>query len=689
MQAATESHTFRELRHPLVNVAARGSVAWLALVAGTLCACSLPAMAQEKAAAAPAPVQPAAAAKPAAADDGLFLVSVIKITAGEAAGLLSDSDIAGTRIEVVLDEKTGALRAAKTDDEGKNVIRHVRLGDLAQQPAKFDATGLQKIASGLVTAFNYKGYMAVAVLPAATDVNDNGNDIRGGRSELHMEVLTGTIAGVEVIPMTDPKETKPISQAWAKSRQQAVAARIKAGSPAQPGDLVKSEPIDRFVNRMNRHPGRRVDAAIAVADYPGRRGDEKKPDAVAGANPVQLNYMLNEGKPWTIYAQASNTGTPETSEWRERFGFVHNQLTGNDDILQLDYITAAFDTSNAVLGSYDTALGNTGKWRGKVFGNWSEYDASEVGGSGGAPGFQNYSGAGFEYGAEVTYNLAQWGDTFLDASGGIRYSSQEVQSDTGDGNGQFLIPSLGFSLNQINSAQSLFATAKLEGDAIQDDDEFRERLGRIAPSEHWLVFKASADYSRYLDAQPFEKGGTSKAHEIGFSGRVQYAFDDARLVPTEETIMGGFYSVRGYDESLTAGDSSISATVEYRLHIAQLLGNGGSSEADSAVPRPDTPGAESSFRTSASLADWDLIARTFIDGAYVMTNDIDAAGTRAFEFTDQKLLSAGLGLELSFKRRYSARVDWGVVLHDVDDANGTKQAEVGDNRFHFLFTVAY
>jgi hypothetical protein len=67
---------------------------------------------------------------------------------------------------------------------------------------------------------------------------------------------------------------------------------------------------------------------------------------------VTLDYLVAENKPWTAYAELSNTGTKQTNEWRERFGFVHNQLTRSDDILRLDYATAGFDRSHAVNVDY-------------------------------------------------------------------------------------------------------------------------------------------------------------------------------------------------------------------------------------------------------------------------------------------------------------------------------------------------
>ena len=43
--------------------------------------------------------------------------------------------------------------------------------------------------------------------------------------------------------------------------------------------------------------------------------------------------------------------------------------------------------------------------------------------------------------------------------------------------------------------------------------------------------------------------------EVALSVRGQYSFDD-RLIPQNEDVAGGLYSVRGYEESETAGDTA-------------------------------------------------------------------------------------------------------------------------------------
>ena len=138
---------------------------------------------------------------------------------------------------------------------------------------------------------------------------------------------------------------------------------------------------------------------------------------------VILDYLVTEAKPWAVYSQISNTGTKDTNEWRERFGFVHNQLTNRDDILSLDYVTAGFSDSNTIQASYEAPVMGSRKWRWRVYGMYSEYTASDVG-----QAQENFDGQQYEMGAELIVNVFQKRDFFVDLFAGGKY--ERVRSTT-------------------------------------------------------------------------------------------------------------------------------------------------------------------------------------------------------------------------------------------------------------------
>lgn len=430
-------------------------------------------------------------------------------------------------------------------------------------------------------------------------------------------------------------------------------------------DLLDRDAIDDFIFRLNRHPGRRVDAALAASgNEPGG---------------VSLDYLVTENRPWLFFAQVSNTGTDATSDFRERFGFIHNQLTENDDILTIDYLTANFDDVNALFASYDSPIGKSEHWRYKVFGSWYEYTASDVG----LPDAK-FTGRGWTAGGELSVNFFQHRELFFDLFGGARYEEVRVRDSFANLSGEegFVLPYVGLrverSLEESVTYGSLRFEWNLPGVAGTDEPEI-DLLGRPNADTYWTTFQADILHAFYLEPL-FKKStdeGSSLAHEIALLGRVQIALDDARLAPNYQEVAGGLYSVRGYPQAIVAGDNLYAGTIEYRYHIPKGM---------SPNPRPGELFG-SPFRWvpqhTYGPVDWDLIVRIFLDAAYVENND-----RLSFE-RNNTLLGTGVGLELQLTRRFNARVDWGVALRDIQDGAGNDIVEAGDNEWYFVITAIF
>lgn len=575
----------------------------------------------------------------------------------------------------------GAYVAAQPDRE----TLLVRVSDIgASGAAKFYLSGISAVAQAVSDEVNRRKLVGVVVVFDAEDVNPEGGageqDLKeGAPSEIDLFVWTREVSLVRTIALGDRLEDAdpkidPLDR---------VHERIRNQSPLQPGSLLTRQELDDFVFRLNRHPGRRVDVALAGGDEPGE---------------VVLDYLVNESKPWAVYAQLSNTGTKSTGVWRERFGFTHNQLTGHDDVLRVDYITSGFEDANAVNLSYDFPL-LSDKIRMRLFGSYSEFTASELG-----LAQEQFSGETFAGGAEVTGNIWQRGEWFLDLTGGLRWSNVSVTNDltVQEGQEDFLFPYVGLTMSRFTDENATFINATLEynaSDALigQDRDEI-DNLGRQDVADDWTVLKFSAEHSFYLDrmfgamgmsgpenreaSEPTLRQWPTLAHEISLAVRGQYAFGD-RLVAQEEEVAGGFFSVRGYPESAAAGDTVLIASAEYRFHLPRIF----------PVSDPGFIGAREmgwsqyDFRWAPQQdygrADWDLIFRAFLDVGQTVNSD-----PRPGE-SDETLVGAGIGAELQIKRNLNLRLDWGVALQEVGSEQQDDLVESGNNEFHFSATLLY
>lgn len=528
---------------------------------------------------------------------------------------------------------------------------------------KFYRSAIQAMSAAVAEELNRRGVFGVFVTPSDQDIDEHtGKDLREGRTALVLLTYTAVVKDVRTIARGERFGDEA-------SINNPAHAGILARSPVVPGQLLRKDKLDDYAYQLKRHPGRAVDIAVAAADEEG------------GA---QVDYLVGENKPWTLYFQLSNTGTKNTTEWRERFGFTHNQLTNHDDILQLEYSTAGFESSHAILPSYEFPL-LSNKLRAKVYGSWTEYTASDVGVSG-----AEFTGDGWSVGGELIWTVAQWGPTFLDLVGGARWQNVHTRNESDpnnaiDGQDDFFLPYVGARVSRDTNFARTYAEALIEfnasGIAGTSDSEIA-KMGRSDPDSEFAVFRWDLTQSLYLEPLFNPKGGTADgkgmtlAHELVGSFRGQNALG-SRLIPNFEGVAGGFYSVRGYPESVVAGDDSMVASLEYRFHIPNAF---------SAREPARLFGRD--FRTTPQTpyygtADWDLMAKAFFDVGRVTNSD-----RLSFE-NDETLSGAGLGLELQVMRNVNIRADWGVALEEVNKTGGGELVTSGSSRFHLSFTLLF
>jgi len=553
---------------------------------------------------------------------------------------------------------------APRDDAESNVTVAINEIPTLRKGAMY-GSAVRYINTRIVQTFNDSGYIGVYVSPNPDDIANDGRDVRPDtQTAMRVGVNTGivgeirTIAAGERVPM-EQRVNNPIHE------------KLVDDSPVQPGgegeatDLLRRDLIDRYVHMKNRHPGRRMDVAIAPGVDPGT---------------VSLDLLVTESKPWMVYFQASNTGTKQTDQWRQRFGFIHNQLTNNDDILTIDYITASFDEAHAVFGSYEAPLFDSDRWRWRVHGMYSEFTASDVGFAD-----EEFVGDSWSVGGDLIWNFWQKDEAFLDLVVGAKWENVHVNNEivNQEGDADFFLPHIGLEFERVTEKATTLASVDYEINIPEvSDTEVEElnNLGRLSTSEAGQRMTWFIQHSFYLEPllwrDAWEDADTWRsstlAHELAFVTKGQYAFG-TRLNPQRERTAGGLFSVRGYEESVVAADTVVLVTAEYRFHLPRIF-------------EPEqNPGSfwwDDSFKWAPQYVygrpDWGLMFRGFVDFGQTINSDI-----QTFE-SDETLLSTGLGVELNIKRNLSLRLDWGVPLQDIDG-----RSKAGESRLHFVGTLLY
>lgn len=548
----------------------------------------------------------------------------------------------------------------------------VRLVDLqGVDNVKLYGSAIRKISVAIVDYFNKLGIIGVFVGPDRTQIDQRGQDIRPeGDSSLRLIIRTAVVAEMRSLASGQRVDD-------ADRINNPVHNRVLRNMPIQPSDgyndhdLLNKKELDRYVSRLNRHPGRRVDVAVSASE-----------DADPGA--VALDLLITENKPWLAYFQISNTGTNSTHKWRERFGLTFNQLTNNDDILSIDYITSTFSESHSLVASYEAPLGDSQTVRWRVDGLYSIYSSEDV-----AFANERFTAETYSIGGQLIFNVFNRNNHFIDIFTGLAFSEEYVADDlTGDnGTADLLWWTTGARYQNRTDIQSTYAQLAFKTDLLGlarlNGDDF-DQMGRgNTLDERQAIMSWYVSKSMFLEpllnkkawADTSTPSSSTLAHELFFAFSGQYNFE-GRLLPSQMRTVGGMYSVRGYDESEASGDAVMQVTAEYRLHLPKLF---------SLEPDPcNTPFFGQPFRwapqTVYGPTDWDLIGKVFADYAHTW---IEQDPANAAAEADEDLASVGLGLELLYKRNLSLRADWGMALMDADDT------KTGDSRFHFSATILY
>ncbi|MHB1768002.1 MAG: ShlB/FhaC/HecB family hemolysin secretion/activation protein, partial [Phycisphaerae bacterium] len=535
------------------------------------------------------------------------------------------------------------------------------------QSHRFYLSALESIEQQLVQYVNKAGIIGVFVQISGKDFRGQ-RDIRGrGNTALHLTIHEAIVQEVRTISSGQGfggKRTINDKRTHFIRADSPIQSTSKPTTNAAANDILEKRWLDDYVLRLNQQPGRQVSIALS----PG-----SEPDSVI------LDYLVHEAKPWLAYAQISNTGTPQTNSLVEQFGFIDDQLTGNDDILNVNYDTASFTKAQDVNVSYQFPIFGIDRLQGRIFGGYQQYNASNVG-----LGNLNFNGRTAFGGGELILNLAQFRNLFVYGVLGAQYQQVSVDNVSFQQNGSadFILPYMSLRLNRTGNTSHQTGSVTILGQYTSASQQSLNNLGRLNTNPTWAILQATGEDSFYLEPLLFHKnfaeGRSTLANQIVLRFSGQYAFGQ-RLIPQEESVIGGLYSVRGYPQSIVAGDSGIYGTIQYNLHIPRLF---------PVNSDPKTKIFGHIFRvapqTPYGRPDWDLVLSAFVDGGEVAQSQKQSYESGA------TLISTGIGAKVTISKNISALVDWGVALNPVSAAaTGQGGVTAGSSAVNFVFSVSY
>lgn len=556
------------------------------------------------------------------------------------------------------------------------------LGNLSEVVLTINGvSSLQEQIAQYVTELGYAGVVVMAD-PNQID-SRTGEDLREENSDLTIDIWLTEVSDLRTvgkghrIKEEDPLNN-PMHERIRKNSPIQVAAAEAKEEESNASGLIEKRKLETYLERLNRHPVRSVEGALSSGSKPGE---------------VILDYIVSEAKPWVAYAQVSNTGSESTGEWRERVGGAHHQLTGNDDSLSFDFITAELDRANAFIGSYEIPLVHPDYLKARVFGSYSDFEAQNLV----IDEADDFTGDTLIYGGELTYTPFYLWRHALGVTAGVQIEEIAVENILGatEGSADLTTGYVRLSAEKNKQHHRSRFSIGYEENFNSNETLALTSLGRLNTGDDYGLLTFDFHQSFFLEPlfgsyhKPDEEKWWTNAlvHELSFSVRGQFTTGDVRLIPQKQQFAGGFFSVRGYEESIVAGDNGIIASAEYRLHLSRLL-KPASLLDENRGENPNTLfGQRFNYRAPDlyGAPDWNLILRGFVDYASLEINEIRP------DEVEHELMSAGVGIELQLKRNINIRADYGYALETAERFSDTLDpiAEEGDSRFHLMATFSF
>lgn len=554
---------------------------------------------------------------------------------------------------------------------------------------KFSESALVEIFQSIAGYYNARGIYGVFVVVNREDIDPQTHeDYRSpDRKDLRLTIWVSRVSEMRTI-------AKGTRFPPAQSIDNPAHKLILKHSPLQsdpnivrPNSALLKSRLDNYLLDLNRHPARRVDAAISAGTTPGE---------------VTLDYLVSETRPWFAYAQLSDSGTDETNDLRAHLGFSYYQLTNHDDTLLLDLsATTDVESGFSASASYNRPLLYPNTLRGKVFAAYSEFTARDLG-----LALDKFTGYSVATGAEFPWSPFRFWGVSVDIVPGVvwqkyhTYDSNRSGTPLNEGRSgtDFVAASLGIRLERntdtMRTAFRVTYETNFNGDTSLTESQLIA-LGRYETVRDYQILSYDFAHSMFIEpllfGEKFYTGDnwrkSARAHEISITSRGQHILTGDRVFPQKMMTLGGMYSVRGYPESTVSGDNVYTASFEYRLHIPRLF------RPYTALPRdrgdrtqPTYFGIPMNWRSPSlhALPDWDFIVRLFGD---IGRAEIIPTSQQYVYEADHTLASIGFGCEAQIKGIFNARVDWGFAQKTVR-TNG-RFVPNNSSQVHFTLSVLW
>lgn len=396
------------------------------------------------------------------------------------------------------------------------------------------------------------------------------------------------------------------------------------------GDPIDTSQVIRNLNFMNHNPFRRVNVIYSPGENPGT---------------TDVELAVEDRFPVRVYAGTDDTGIPTTERGRFFTGINIAQLGCWDQFFTYQYTSSYnFHDLQAHTGQYIAYL----PWKHKfnAYGGYSSVYANLP-----FPGAANH---GQSYQASGRYTIPMFvrtqfsdactfGFDFKRTNNTIAFSELFPVVGSNVNLSQFMVSYSGnfekWDARMEYEGEIFFSPGAIMGDQSNADYQTL----RPAAQNHWVYGRVGLSYLQKLPA----------SFLLSLKGRGQLSSQN--LLPSEQVGLGGYSSVRGYDERQLNYDSGLILNGEFLLPAFSVL---------------------DFFRKKRQGKDF-MQFLAFADYGYGSNHN-----TIAGERKDDYLLGAGPGVRYTIDPWLTTRLDVGFKLHQEERFTG------GWAMWHFGFVLS-
>lgn len=425
------------------------------------------------------------------------------------------------------------------------------------------------------------------------------------------------------------------------------STRLKKYIRLKPGDTVDESVLVKNLNLINRNPFRHADILYS----PGTE-----------TNTTDVILRVNDRSPYRFYAGADNTGVKTTGRTRLFTGFNWGNALLLDHIFAYQYTTSVdFHKFQAHSGQYIAPL----FWGDvlNIFGGYSTVHADletfKLGLSSGEVKTQTMKSHGFFGQASIRYMIPfllnryllhdiVLGFDFKRTNNTVEFSDDLPVFGKNVNLTQFILGYLGNydrdSFRIDFQTNLYFSPGKLVSD--QSNNTFQSLIPKA--KNQWVYW-----HSEIIYLQKLPKDASIRIKGVG-------QLSSQNLLPSEQLGLGGYDTIRGYDQRAANKENGIILSAELR---------------------------------SPSMPIWSKLKHVPKDSFQVLAFLDYGYGRNQFSYTNSTsevkepknvwLMGIGPGFRYTLDPYFTARLDWGFKLHK-DDTVGRRK-----NFVNFSLTASY